>query len=178
MKSVAVKKKISLAAIAMLAAGVVIGCSKAEQPQAAEPNLAPAPTTPLQTNQQNSESVPTPPTLVTATSDLVQQLLSTRKCQGCNLRGANLDKADLNGVDLSNAILIDADLDETNLSNANLSGADLTDADLGKANLTGANLSKANFTKADLEDANLTNANVTDAIFTGADLERVIGLRR
>ncbi|MFN6461541.1 MAG: pentapeptide repeat-containing protein [Nostoc sp. DedVER02] len=171
-------KKISLAAIAMLAAGIAVGCSKPEQPQAAEPNLTPVPTTPLQTNQQNPESVVPPSTLVTATSNQVQQLLSTKKCQGCNLRGANLDKADLNGADLSNAILIDADLDETNLSNANLSGADLTDADLGKANLTGANLSKANFTKADLEDANLTNANVTNAIFTGADLERVIGLRR
>lgn len=178
MKSVAVKKKISLAAIAMLAAGVLAGCSRPEQPQAAKPNLAPAPNTSLQTNQQNPESLSPPSTLVSATSNSVQQLLSTKKCQGCNLRGANLDKADLNGVDLSNAILIDADLDETNLSNANLSGADLTDADLGKANLTGANLSKANFTKADLEDANLTNANVTDAIFTGADLERVIGLRR
>ena len=172
------KKKISLAAIAVLAVGVVVGCSKAEQPQATEPNLAPVPNTPLQKNQQNPESLSPPSTLVSATSDSVQQLLSTKKCLGCNLRGANLDKADLNGVDLSNAILIDADLDETNLSNANLSGADLTDADLGKANLTGANLSKANFTKADLEDANLTNANVTDTIFTGADLERVIGLRR
>ncbi|MEH1777288.1 pentapeptide repeat-containing protein [Nostoc sp.] len=177
MKSVAVKKKINLAAIAILAAGVIVGCSRAEQPQAAQPNLAPVPNTPLQTNQQNPESLPTPSTLVTARSESVQQLLSTRKCQGCNLRGADLDKIDLNGVDLSNAILIDADLDETNLSNANLSGADLTDADLGKANLTGANLSRANFTKADLEDANLSNANVTGTTFTGADLERVIGLR-
>ena len=66
----------------------------------------------------------------------VQQLLSTRKCQGCNLRDADLDKVNLNGVDLSNAILIDADWDKTNLSNANLSGADLTNADLGKTNLT------------------------------------------
>ncbi|MEH2151310.1 pentapeptide repeat-containing protein [Nostoc sp.] len=166
------KKKINLAAIAILAAGVIVGCSRAEQPQAVQPNLAP-----VRTNQQNPESLPTPSTLITARGESVQQLLSTRKCQGCNLQGADLDKIDLNGVDLSNAILIDADLDETNLSNANLSGADLTDADLGKANLTGANLSRANFTKADLEDANLSNANVTDTTFTGADLERVIGLR-
>ncbi|MEH2240429.1 pentapeptide repeat-containing protein [Nostoc sp.] len=158
--------------------GVLLGCYRAEKPQAAEPNLASVPNTPLRTNQQNPERLSTPSTLVTATGDSVKQLLSTRKCQGCNFRGADLDKVDLNGVDLSNAILIDADLDETNLSNANFSGADLTDADLGKANLTGANLSRANFTKADLEDANLTNANVTDATFTGADLERVIGLRR
>jgi hypothetical protein len=69
----------------MLAAGFVAGCSRAEQPQAAEPNLAPVPTKPLQTNQQNPESVATPSTLVTAKTDLVQQLLSSRKCQGCNL---------------------------------------------------------------------------------------------
>ncbi|MHC5757642.1 hypothetical protein [Nostoc sp.] len=80
MKSVAVKKKINLAAIAILAAGVIVGCSRAEQPQAAQPNLAPVPNTPLQTNQQNPESLPTPSTLVTARSESVQQLLSTRKC--------------------------------------------------------------------------------------------------
>ncbi len=52
----------------------------------------------------------------------------------------NLERADLSGVNLSNANLVSADLEEANLSNANLSGANLTNADLEEANLTGANL--------------------------------------
>jgi uncharacterized protein YjbI with pentapeptide repeats len=48
----------------------------------------------------------------------VRQLLTTRICPGCDLRGANLSGA--------------------NLSSANLTGANLSDANLTGANLTGA----------------------------------------
>jgi uncharacterized protein YjbI with pentapeptide repeats len=114
----------------------------------------------------------------TAGSDPLSQLLSTRQCVGCNLQGVDLERADLRGVNLSNANLTGADLEKADLSDANLSGANLTNADLEEANLTGANLQNANLTRADLEDANLTNANVTGANFTGADLDGVIGLQR
>lgn len=78
----------------------------------------------------------------------IAALLSTKKCPGCDLRGADLHgaelfDADLSGADLSGANLTDADLSNTNLTNANLSNANLTDADLSGANLNGVNLAGA-----------------------------------
>lgn len=137
-------------AIALAFSSFIVGCGNPEQPQA---------TTPLPPAEQTA---PSPVTQVTTenanTQNAVNRLLSTRECPGCNLQGAKLERADLQGVNLSNANLTDADLEKANLSNANLSGANLTNADL--------------------EAANLTNANVTGANFQGADLDRVIGLRR
>ncbi len=63
----------------------------------------------------------------------VQQLLNTRECPGCDLRGADLRGAHLIGADLRKANLQGANLEE-----ANLEGADLTDANLEGANLTGS----------------------------------------
>ena len=78
----------------------------------------------------------------------ITALLNTKKCPGCDLRGADLHgaelfDADMSGADLSGANLTDADLSNTNLTNANLSNANLTDADLSGANLNGVNLAGA-----------------------------------
>jgi len=54
---------------------------------------------------------------------LLQRLLETRGCPGCDLFGASLSRADLFGVNLSGAILSRADLIE-----ADLTGADLMEA--------------------------------------------------
>lgn len=59
----------------------------------------------------------------TSNHNHVKQLLVTKRCQGC----------DLGGADLSNANLAGADLREAELSNANLNGANLRGADLSKA---------------------------------------------
>lgn len=118
----------------------------------------------------------------------IRQLLSTRRCQQCELsnaglRLANLTGADLQGADLSLANFDQANLSRANLSNANLTGAVLFRANLGNANLAGADLSGANlagaylvgvdFTGANLAGADLTGAIVNNAIFTGSRLEQV-----
>ncbi|RJP24298.1 MAG: pentapeptide repeat-containing protein [Candidatus Omnitrophota bacterium] len=95
------------------------------------------------------------------------------------LVGLDLRKINFRSVDLSHAILSDANLAEAELSDsllhgadlscANLQGASLCRSDLSEANLGEANLSKAilveaNFQRADLSYANLKNADlfVTD----------------
>lgn len=91
----------------------------------------------------------------------IAALLSTNKCPGCDLRGANL---------------VDANLFEADLSGADLSGADLTDANLKSANLSNANLSNANLTDADLSNANLNGVNLTGAVVNGTAFVEVEGL--
>jgi hypothetical protein len=77
-----------------------------------------------------------------------ETVLSTNKCQGCDLSGANFSDAiltdtDLHGADLSGADLSDADLSGTNLSDALMAGTDLTSANLTGADLSGADLTDA-----------------------------------
>ncbi|VXD12338.1 Pentapeptide repeat protein [Planktothrix serta PCC 8927] len=95
----------------------------------------------------------------------LKQLLETRFCQGCDLRGANLSGAHLIGVDLR-----DANLAGANLANANLEGADLKGANLTAANLEGAFLNQVEFNHANLTAANLTDANLVQAQLDGANL--------
>lgn len=95
----------------------------------------------------------------------LKQLLETRFCQGCDLRGANLSGAHLIGVDLR-----DANLTGANLTNINLEGADLTGANLTSANLEGAFLNQTEFNHANLTNANLTDANLVQAQLEGANL--------
>ena len=80
--------------------------------------------------------------------------------QRANLRGADLQSADLRSADLRGANLQRADL-----RCADLRGADLQRADLRSANLWGADLRCANLQSADLRCANLQGANLQ-----GADL--------
>jgi uncharacterized protein YjbI with pentapeptide repeats len=84
---------------------------------------------------------------------LINHLLSSKNCTGCDLSGANLAGLDLSGINLTAANLAGANLQGTNLSNtiltdANLSQANLRDADLGCATV--------NFNlKADQQTANV-----------------------
>ena len=104
-------------------------------------------------------------------------------------RGEKLDRADLKGIDLSQAKLPKAALDRADLDGANLEGADLSQAalrrsSLREAYLVGVNLSGANLENADLEGAkleravligvNLTRANLEGAILTGANLSGAV----
>ena len=82
---------------------------------------------------------------------------------GINLRGANLidtslSSANLIKANLAGADLFRADLSSANISKADLSGADLSRADLSGANLSGAILFEANFSRADLSEADLSGA--------------------
>lgn len=98
--------------------------------------------------------------------DHTRQLLSTKKCQNCDLSSAGLVFAQLSGANLSQANLTAA-----NLSQATLSGADLTGANLSGASLNGANLSRAKLTGADLTGADLRGAFLSEADLTGTRLD-------
>lgn len=122
-------------------------------------------------------------------AEQLDQLLKTNKCKQCDLRGADLDsanlvQAELTLINLDGANLQSANLDSVKLRGASLraanlegvilSNADLTPksthrtnlrlADLNNANLTNAKLRGANFGKANLESANLENSNLSNAV--------------
>ncbi|MEO1042881.1 MAG: pentapeptide repeat-containing protein [Pseudomonadota bacterium] len=87
-----------------------------------------------------------------------------------DLRGADLELANLDQSKLERANLTRANLREASLQNANLWYANLTEVDLQLANLTDADLGVVNLTDADLRAANLTGANLVGANFTNAEL--------
>lgn len=74
-------------------------------------------------------------------------------------------RADLSGLNLSGAILRNANLIKVILEGANLEGADLSCADLRGANLEGANLEGTDLSCSDLRGANLSNANLSNVIY-------------
>lgn len=93
-----------------------------------------------------------------------------------NLRQADLYKANLAGVDLRDAVAVEAMLMGANLSsinglwtifqNAELRQADLYRALLLEADLRGADLRKADLRQADLRNVDLSGAILTEAIYT------------
>jgi Pentapeptide repeats (8 copies) len=88
--------------------------------------------------------------------------------QGLDLSSAVLTEADLRGfnlsdVNLSRAILRDALLDGSDLSNADLSFADLQRARLNGATLEGASFMGANLTGVDLSEVALLRVKITGA---------------
>ena len=95
--------------------------------------------------------------------------------RGVDLRGADLLNAVLSGANLHNAnlhnaVLCGADLHYANLHNADLHNAVLSGADLSKADLSGVNLCDADLRSTDLHKADLCNANLLCANLRGADL--------
>jgi hypothetical protein len=101
--------------------------------------------------------------------------LSYTNIRGVNLNQANLQLTNLYHVDLSQANLTGVNLSgavlsAANLAGANLCGANLQGAILSAANLAGANLCGANLQGANLYLANLEGANLRDATLQGANL--------
>ena len=137
-----------------------------------------------------SKSVGRPPVTakktITYNPEALQRLRETNKCPDCDLQGANLRTASLEGAKLQGADLQGADLSYAklmgvNLSNANLKEADLSDTYLIRANLVGANLMDADMTRsvlseADLSGANLDGAELMDAYLHGTNLSEVKNL--
>src|SRR6266566_8870816 len=70
-----------------------------------------------------------------------------------DLRGADLRNANLSGVYLLRATLLEADLSGADLRNATLFEADLYRATLFEADLSGADLRNAELTRAELTRA-------------------------
>lgn len=79
----------------------------------------------------------------------------------------------LDGIDLSNTNLVDANFSRSSMKNTNLSGADLSTASLEKVDFSGANLTNANLSDAKLDNASLYGANLTNANLSGARLDNV-----
>lgn len=94
--------------------------------------------------------------------------------RGASLAGADLHKADLNGLNLQGVDFTGALLDNANLNGAQLQGALLVDASMRGAKAQGARLDQARLTGADLSDADLTGARLTYAQLRGARLDRTI----
>ena len=91
------------------------------------------------------------------------------QCEGADLQGA-----DLHGMQLMYANFAGADLNDATLAGANLSFVNLAKARLQVASLAGANLTDASLAFADMPGANLGGANLTgatldDALDTGAN---------
>ena len=103
-------------------------------------------------------------------STLVGANLERADMRGVDLRGANLTNANLRGADLSRAdfrgaILIKADLSRANLQLTNFEGADLTSADL-----TGSYGRRTNFSHARMWLVYLRRATMKNALFLCTDL--------
>ncbi len=112
----------------------------------------------------------------TLTTENALTLVTTKDCEGCTLRGADLSNQDLSGAKLSNANLIEADLTYAQLTDAHLAGARLSGATCTYTNFAGADLSgttlagnghdigAAHFNSAYLADADLSGA-VANGVF-------------
>jgi uncharacterized protein YjbI with pentapeptide repeats len=113
-------------------------------------------------------------------------MLNHAKFSGLNLYMMNLNGVDLSESDLREAQLIGANLTFTNLMSADLGksdlwGAFLVGADLWGANLIGANLQVSklwgtNFNKSKLNGANIEGASLRNTVFGDVDLSKTIGL--
>ena len=139
-------------------------------PQKAEESMAPPVVTeavspPVVTDnvvfeKQASTSVveePIPPKEAAKT-----QLLQTKECIGCDLRGTDLSgttlrAANLSGANLSGATLEGAYLVRADLSDANLQGTNLRDASLRKADISGTDIAKAFLCNTFMPDGSINN---------------------
>lgn len=115
------------------------------------------------------------PVLAENFNDL-NQLLSTKQCEACDLSGTGLALANLPGANLKGANLSNANLSQANLSRADLRGADLTGASLYGANLTGADLRGAKLEGTDLRDSYLYNADLTGTNLNTAFVQGATGM--
>jgi uncharacterized protein YjbI with pentapeptide repeats len=100
-----------------------------------------------------------------------------RNFAGVTFSSSMLDGKDLQEINLSEADLTGVNFSGSNLSHANLSGAkmlcvNLTNTNLSYANLRGVDLSGANCIETDFSNAILTDAILTAAVFDGANLYR------
>lgn len=103
-------------------------------------------------------------------ADLSQVLLENANLPGINLSGANLSGANLSGANLSGTDLSGADLSEANLSHADLNHANVSKAILSSAKLREDNLTYTDLTGAQLDSAHLEYAVLIQATLSLADL--------
>ncbi|WP_228016729.1 pentapeptide repeat-containing protein [Synechocystis sp. LEGE 06083] len=95
-----------------------------------------------------------------------------------DLAGGKFVGANLNGIDLSNSLLMDSNfrgaiLTDSDLSNADLRRTNFRGADLSGAYLEAANLHQGDFRKSSLAVANLIGTDLRRADLRGATLQNV-----
>ncbi|MBN8571987.1 MAG: pentapeptide repeat-containing protein, partial [Ignavibacteria bacterium] len=100
----------------------------------------------------------------------LNQLLTTRKCQACNLRGVTILFKDLQGADLTRAYLSNSTIDHVNFDNARFDNVEWLDASISSSSLKGASfdrtiLNRSTFLFADLSNAILTNVSSSNLNF-------------
>jgi uncharacterized protein YjbI with pentapeptide repeats len=103
--------------------------------------------------------------------DLAHALLTGTRLEGAILLRARLERADLRGARIEGAYLSRARLERANLWQAQLEGARLLQARLEGTNLAGARLEAAYLGRARLERANLRRARLEQANLWQARLE-------
>lgn len=104
-------------------------------------------------------------------SDLQRANLSFSYLRLAKLSGAKLQKAHLHHADFQVANLSGAQLQGANLGRSNLRGTNFERAELQQANLAHTNLRKANLTNAQLRKASLAEAQLWRARLSGAQLQ-------
>jgi uncharacterized protein YjbI with pentapeptide repeats len=87
-----------------------------------------------------------------------------------DLSNADLRNERLNGINLVEVNLQNAQLEGAHLVRANLNGANLVDVNLSNAELGLSDIFRTNLTNANLRNASLFGANIYDAILTNADM--------
>lgn len=97
--------------------------------------------------------------------------LRGQNLEGANLSGLDLRGARFDGVNLKHASLMRARLQGASFQNADLTGAVLSDARLDGAQLSGARLVAARLQWAVLSHAVLTGANLRNACLVGAQFD-------
>lgn len=107
-----------------------------------------------------------------AKQGVIERMLDTERCVGCDLSGVDLSGLDLAGFDLERANFRDSNLRNADLGKANLKGANLQNARLQEADL-----SKADLYRADLSGADLTDADLEDAVIDAAELSGAVGVK-
>ena len=106
-------------------------------------------------------------------SDLSGSCLSKANLLMTSIVGAQLEKIDFRGHDLSSLNFSGASLVGSNLAGQNLSCQDLSGCDLSRADLTLADVANANLNSAILTGANLTGTNLQGASFRATKLDSI-----
>ncbi len=102
---------------------------------------------------------------------LVGADLARANLQGIYLYHANMRRADLTWADLREAFAFEADFQRANLQSADLRGADFTGSNLGGANLKDARLDGANFENVNLNRTDLSGTSL--AAVKGLSAEQI-----
>lgn len=102
-----------------------------------------------------------------------EALFKNMEISNWNLRGADLWKRNMKGVQGINANLSEAQLREANLSDAFLWGSNFSRVDFVKANLSGAYLQRVDLSRATMTYADLSGAHLSQVSFLGAHMGRV-----